>query len=73
MKKASQVLEALALKTFILHPSSLILFLVGPTGLKPAPHGLKVRCSVARAPGQEDCQLPISDCRFLLCFERTFR
>ena len=27
--------------------------LVDPTGLKPAPHGLKGRCSVTRAPGQE--------------------
>ena len=27
--------------------------LVDPTGLKPAPHGLKVRCSVTRAPGQQ--------------------
>jgi hypothetical protein len=27
---------------------------VGPTGLKPAPHGLKGRCSVTRAPDQED-------------------
>jgi hypothetical protein len=37
--------------------------MVDPTGLKPAPHGLKGRCSVARAPGQEDCRLPISNCR----------
>jgi hypothetical protein len=27
--------------------------MVDPTGLKPAPHGLKGRCSVARAPGQK--------------------
>ncbi len=27
--------------------------LVDPTGLKPAPHGLKGRCSVTRAPSQE--------------------
>ena len=27
--------------------------LVDPTGLKPAPHGLKGRCSVSRAPGQK--------------------
>ncbi len=27
--------------------------LVDPTGLKPAPHGLKGRCSVSRAPGQD--------------------
>ena len=27
--------------------------MVDPTGLKPAPHGLKGRCSVTRAPGQE--------------------
>ncbi len=32
---------------------------VDPTGLKPAPHGLKVRCSVTRAPGQD-----IADFRF---------
>ncbi len=29
------------------------LILVDPAGLKPAPHGLKVRCSVTRAPGQQ--------------------
>ena len=27
--------------------------MVDPTGLKPAPHGLKGRCSVTRAPGQK--------------------
>src|SRR5436190_21168320 len=27
---------------------------VDPTGLKPAPHGLKVRRSVTRAPGQQE-------------------
>jgi hypothetical protein len=27
--------------------------LVDPTGLKPAPHGLKGRCSVTRAPDQQ--------------------
>jgi hypothetical protein len=27
--------------------------MVDPTGFKPAPHGLKGRCSVTRAPGQE--------------------
>jgi hypothetical protein len=27
--------------------------LVDPTGLKPAPHGLKGRCSVTRAPDQD--------------------
>ena len=27
--------------------------MVDPTGLKPVPHGLKGRCSVTRAPGQE--------------------
>jgi hypothetical protein len=27
--------------------------LVDPTGLKPAPNGLKVRCSVTRAPGHK--------------------
>ena len=29
--------------------------LVDPAGLKPAPHGLKGRRSVARAPGQNNC------------------
>ena len=28
--------------------------MVDPTGLKPAPHGLKDRCSVTRAPGQQN-------------------
>lgn len=28
--------------------------LVDPAGLKPAPDGLKVRCTVARAPGQQE-------------------
>ena len=28
-------------------------WLVDPTGLKPAPHGLKGRRSVSRAPGQK--------------------
>ena len=27
--------------------------MVDPTGLKPAPHGLKGRCSVARAPDRK--------------------
>ncbi len=35
---------------------------VDPTGLKPAPHGLKGRCSVTRAPGQEHFLFPIFDC-----------
>ena len=37
---------------------------VDPTGLKPAPHGLKGRRSVTRAPGQHiaDFPLPIADC-----------
>lgn len=39
--------------------------LVDPTGLKPAPHGLKIRRSVTRAPSQEHFQLPISDCRLV--------
>ena len=40
------------------------LSLVGPAGLKPAPHGLKGRYSVTRVPGQyiADFQLPIADC-----------
>ena len=38
--------------------------MVDPTGLKPAPHALKGRCAVTRAPGQEhfrffDFRLPI--------------
>jgi hypothetical protein len=39
--------------------------LVDPTGLKPAPYGLKGRRSVTRAPGQHiaDFQLPIADRR----------
>jgi hypothetical protein len=37
--------------------------LVDPTGLKPAPHGLKGRCSVTRAPGQEYFRFSIADCR----------
>src|SRR6185436_794251 len=28
--------------------------MVDPTGLKPAPHGLKGRCSVTRAPDRKD-------------------
>ena len=39
------------LSSFILPTSSLLL--VDPTGLKPAPHGLKGRRSVTRAPGQK--------------------
>ena len=35
--------------------------MVDPTGLKPAPHGLKGRCSVTRAPDQD-----IFDFRFLI-------
>jgi hypothetical protein len=35
--------------------------MVDPTGLKPAPHGLKGRRSVTRAPGQRHCRLPIAD------------
>ena len=33
--------------------------MVDPAGLKPAPHDLKGRCSVTRAPDQN-----IADCRF---------
>ena len=47
--------------------------LVDPTGLKPAPHGLKVRCSVTRAPGQQHCRLPIADCRLALDDRRVVR
>jgi len=42
-------------------------YLVDPTGLKPAPNGLKVRRSITRAPGQE-----IADCR-LLIFDWSFK
>jgi hypothetical protein len=37
----------------VLWPLSYTARLVDPTGLKPAPHGLKGRRSVTRAPGQE--------------------
>ena len=37
--------------------------LVDPTGLKPAPHGLKGRCSVTRAPDQYDLRFKISNFR----------
>src|SRR6185369_13745358 len=47
-----------ALGLFVQRPA-----MVDPTGLKPALHGLKGRCSVTRAPDQEPFQLPISDCR----------
>ena len=36
---------------------------VDPTGLKPAPHGLKGRRSVTRAPGQQHFRFLIADCR----------
>src|SRR5437870_5457194 len=39
--------------------------LVDPTGLKPAPHGLKGRRSVTRAPGQQHCRFPIVDWRLV--------
>ena len=38
----------------VLWPLSYTARLVDPTGLKPAPHGLKGRRSVTRAPGQKD-------------------
>ena len=38
----------------VLWPLSYTARLVNPTGLKPAPHGLKGRRSVTRAPGQRD-------------------
>src|SRR5258708_25068296 len=44
-------------------PLSYTARVVDPTGLKPAPHGLKGRRSVTRAPGQEDFRFPIFDCR----------
>src|SRR2546425_2886492 len=37
----------------VLWPLSYTATVVDPTGLKPAPHGLKGRCSVTRAPGQQ--------------------
>src|SRR5580765_4644345 len=38
----------------VLWPLSYTARLVDPTGLKPAPHGLKGRRSVTRAPGQNE-------------------
>ena len=38
----------------VLWPLSYTARLVDPTGLKPAPHGLKGRRSVTRAPGQQE-------------------
>src|SRR6185295_10497393 len=35
---------------------------VDPTGLKPAPHGLKGRCSVTRAPDQDIYHLSLTQC-----------
>jgi hypothetical protein len=55
----------------VLWPLSYTAKVVDPTGLKPAPHGLKGRRSVTRAPGQQHCRLPISDCR--LVFEPKMR
>jgi hypothetical protein len=43
-----------------------------PTGLEPAPYGLKGRCSATRVPGQEHCRLPIADCRFWSQFNDLF-
>ena len=39
--------------TWDVGPWTLDVELVDPTGLKPAPHGLKGRCSVTRAPDQD--------------------
>ena len=47
----------------VLWPFELHREVVDPTGLKPAPHGLKGRRSVTRAPGQRHFRLPIADCR----------
>jgi hypothetical protein len=47
----------------VLWPLSYTARLVDPTGLKPAPHGLKGRRSVTRAPGQQHFRSPIFDCR----------
>src|SRR5438309_10075419 len=47
----------------VLWPLSYTATVVDPTGLKPAPHGLKGRRSVTRAPGQQHCRFPIFDCR----------
>ena len=43
--------------------------LVDPTGLEPAPHGLKVRYSAARVPGQQT--FPIANCRLPICSQFT--
>jgi hypothetical protein len=47
---------------------AMLQIMVDPTGLKPAPHGLKGRRSVTRAPGQyiADFRLLIADCRMAL-------
>ena len=47
--------------------------LVDPTGLKPAPHGLKGRRSVTRAPGQEYLRFSIADCRLASSVRRINR
>jgi hypothetical protein len=45
-----------------------LLVLVDPTGLKPAPHGLKGRRSVSRAPGHHG--LPVFDFRLPIGLQR---
>jgi hypothetical protein len=39
--------------------------LVDPTGLEPAPYGLKVRYSATRVPGQQHFRSPIADCQLV--------
>ena len=48
----------LGLVTLDFGRSTLDAELVDPAGLKPAPNGLKVRCSVTRAPGQQESKVP---------------
>ena len=60
--------SASSFSSFILPPLSFSL--VDPTGLKPAPHGLKGRRSVTRAPDQK---LVIGHLTFIIChFESVF-
>ena len=57
----------------VLSPLSYTATVVDPTGLKPAPHGLKGRRSVTRAPGQQHFQLAIFDCRLASSVRRINR
>ena len=60
--------SVLGLLTLDIGRWTLDLKLVDPTGLKPAPYGLKGRRSVTRAPGQDIAKtLPIANCRLPIC------